>query len=65
MKAVLEFRYPDDEDELRHALHGSVAVHALADVDSKIAGWVGSEPQELIDAIKGIVHDALLQCGEK
>ena len=39
MKAVLEFQYPEDEDRLRHALHGSTAIFALDEVRRLIRSW--------------------------
>lgn len=68
MKAVLEFSYPEDEDKLRHALHGSDAISALDDVRRTISGWhttTESEYEELIHQINMIVCDALRHCGEE
>jgi len=68
MKAVLEFNYPDDEDKLRHAIHGTEAIHALDDIRRLIRAWEkhdASNPEELIDQIKEKVYDALRQCGEE
>lgn len=68
MKAVLEFNYPEDEDRLRHALHGSEAISALDDVRVAIRSWSKhskAEYQELIDHINQLVCDALRQCGEE
>ena len=68
MKAVLEFNYPDDEDRLRWALNGGKAIGGLNVIKSKIKAWEkhdGQTPDELIDRIKMIVSETLMDCGEE
>jgi hypothetical protein len=68
MKAVLEFQYPEDEDRLRHALHGSTAIFALDEVRRLIRSWHkhdAGDYEELLDVINKTVCDALTECGEE
>ncbi len=67
MKAILEFNYPDDEDRLRHALYGGVAIFALEEVRQAIRAWEkhdGKDFSVLIERIKVVVSEALYECGE-
>jgi len=67
MKAILEFEYPEDEDRLRHALHGQFAISALDDIRRLIKGWEKHNAQthaEIINVINRTVCDALKDCGE-
>lgn len=67
MKAILEFNYPDDEDKLRHALHGGTAIFALEEVRQAIRAWEkhdGKDHSVLIERIKVVVAEALYECGE-
>ena len=68
MKAILEFNYPEDEDRLRHALHGSTAIFALDEVRMLIRSWHKHDEadyEELLDVINKTVCDALRECGEE
>ena len=67
MKAVLEFIYPEDEDNLRHALHGSTAVYALDEMRQMIHSWEkhdGTNPEAMVERLKQRILDALTACGE-
>jgi 23S rRNA U2552 (ribose-2'-O)-methylase RlmE/FtsJ len=68
MKAILEFQYPEDEERLRHALHGQFAISVLSDVYRVINDWQKhdhTEPDRLIDTVKEIVGHGLADCGEE
>ena len=67
MKAILEFTYPDDEDKLRHAMHGSTAIYALDEICQMIHSWQkhdGTSPEAMVERLRLRVYDALTACGE-
>jgi hypothetical protein len=67
MKAILEFTYPEDEDKLRHAMHGDTAIYALDDMRQMIHSWEthdGANPGAMVERLKLRVVDALTACGE-
>jgi hypothetical protein len=61
-KAILEFEYPEDEHELRWALHGKIAIstlHAVRSVAVKHLRTNGM--REIVE----IVNTALAECHEE
>lgn len=61
-KAVLEFDYPADEDELRWALHGKIAIsalHAIRSVAVKNLRTAGA--REIVE----LANNALAECKEE
>lgn len=66
MKATLEFNYPDDEDALRHAVHGARAIKALWDVKRYIRDNFNheSDAMDVIRKVREITDMALAECGE-
>lgn len=61
-KAILEFEYPEDEDELRWALHGKVAIvalHAIRSVAVKHLRTNGM--REIVE----LINTALTECREE
>jgi len=67
MKAILEFTYPDDEDKLRHAMHGGTAIYALDEIRQMIHSWEkhdGTSPEAMVERLRLRVFDALTACGE-
>jgi hypothetical protein len=67
IRVSLEFVYPGDEDQMRRALHGEVAVESLHRIKGMIDKWEGGDrvyPDDMIDRIKGAIVSALNDCGE-
>lgn len=68
MKAVLEFKWPEDEEKFRHSYFGSNAISGLRDVQQMIRQWEkhdGENPVGLIDLIKDTVAMSLRDCMEE
>ena len=66
MKAILEFAYPDDEDKLRHALHGQDAIFALLDISEQLRLHYKYEADgdQILANINELVIEALKLCQE-
>jgi len=45
MKAVLEFNYPEDEDNLRHALNGVDYYNALLEIENLLKESTSKSPK--------------------
>lgn len=67
MKATLEFEYPEDEDKLRHALHGQDAIFALLDISEQLRLHYKYEADgdQILANINELVIDALKLCQEQ
>lgn len=66
MKAILEFTYPDDEDNLRYALHGQDAIFALLDISEQLRLHYKYEADgnQILANINELVVEALKLCQE-
>lgn len=65
VKAILEFSYPEDEDKLRHAIHGKEAVLALCSINYMLSDMSQIRSKtEAITKIKEIVKTTLENIGE-
>lgn len=66
MKAILEFEYPEDEDKLRHALHGQDAIFALLDISEQLRLHYKYEADsnQILANINELVIEALKLCQE-
>ena len=66
MKAILEFTYPDDEDNLRHALHGQDAIFALLDISNQLRSHFkhDADAYQVLMNINELVIEALKICQE-
>ena len=66
MKAILEFTYPDDEDNLRHALHGQDAIFALLDISEQLRTHFkyDADAYQVLMNINELVIEALKLCQE-
>ena len=61
-KALLEFEYPQDEHELRWALHGKIAISALHAVRSIAVKHLRTNGmREIVE----VVNNALTECHEE
>lgn len=61
-KAILEFEYPQDEHELRWALHGKIAISALHAVRSIAVKHLRTNGmREIVE----VVNNALTECHEE
>lgn len=61
-KAILEFEYPEDEHELRWALHGKIAINTLHAVRSVAVKHLRTNGmREIVE----IVNTALAECHEE
>jgi hypothetical protein len=66
MKAILEFTYREDEDKLRHALHGQDAIFTLLDISEQLRlhfKYDADAYQALLN-INELVIEALKRCQE-
>jgi hypothetical protein len=67
IRVSLEFVYPGDEDQMRRALHGEVAVESLHRIKGMIDKWEGGDrvyPDDIIPRITGAFVPDLHDCGE-
>lgn len=66
MKAILEFTYPEDEDNLRYALHGADAIFALINISEQLRLHFkyDADANTILANINELVIDALKQCQE-
>ena len=66
MKAILEFTYPEDEDNLRYALRGQDAVFALLDISEQLRLHYkyDADGKEILANINELVIEALKLCQE-
>lgn len=58
MKAILEFTYPQDEDRLRYALNGEIAILGLRDVQSLLEN---REYKKALEKVRAVLRD----CGDE
>ena len=67
MKAVLEFTDPEDQDRLRHALNGSMAVGALIDIQLTVRNYFkhDADPLMVLALVRDLTNTALNECGEE
>jgi hypothetical protein len=67
MKAVLEFTYPEDEANLRHALYGGKAIHALTDIQMTVRSYFkhDADPLMVLALVRDLTNTALNECGEE
>ena len=67
MKAVLEFTYPEDEANLRHALYGGKAISALVDIQLAVRSHFkhDANPSDVLGMVRELTNTALAECGEE
>jgi len=67
MKAVLEFTYPEDEANLRHALYGGKAIGALVDIQMVVRSHFkhDADPKDVLERVRELTNTALNECGEE
>ena len=59
MKVVIEYNYPDDEEKLRFAMSGEIAVKALLSIREALDG--GRTKGDIINKIDQISSQAILE----
>jgi hypothetical protein len=61
-KAILEFDYPEDYNELRWALHGKIAINALHAIRSVAVKHLRTNGmREIVE----LINTALVECQEE
>ena len=61
-KAVLEFDYPDDEDNLLFALKGQAMYKALASINMVMSA--PASKAEMVSQVKTILNEIFAELGE-
>lgn len=65
-KVVLEFNYPEDENECRRALNGSKAFECLWEIRREVQRYTKNDidPVQVIDRIHDLVTATLAETGD-
>lgn len=68
-KAILEFTWPEDKEELRYAIHGVDAIMGLRDLSERLRSYYkhgsANSPDEMLRDLQKEIWKILAECGEE